>query len=313
VDATKLPEASNGFAGRIAAEHDAGWGAASPFILTNQSWGGDVMSTESLKAFVLDLEDSFEISALKTTDGRAQRRLPDSAGTAEALAKFRDIAPLDISVHDFSDMESKAEKTALLKSTAISLFTIASGHAAPLKFELGELSVFRLSTKGMRVVAAVKASDVLDFCSNADVANAPKTLHAAATWMSLANADKVQEFVGAGFKVFIATVGPGDVLYTPAGFLTAHKVMNSSNVLGLRVGCLGLSGMDLPAIQGLLDSHKSAGKVSAILEQAVAVLEGYDKQMQAMPPAALAASAGGSADAVDSFDNAVQSDEEAGL
>ena len=68
------------------------------------------------------------------------------------------------------------------------------------------------------------------------------------------------------YKLWLLTVGPDEILYVPAGFLQAHKVVNSGNVIGLRIGCLNKS--DMTALTLLMASHKLAGQTSRMCDEA---------------------------------------------
>ena len=60
------------------------------------------------------------------------------------------------------------------------------------------------------------------------------------------------------------------MLYTPAGYLAAHRIMNGANVLGLRCGCVSSS--DEVALEALIQSHTKAGKTPTVAIQAMELI-----------------------------------------
>ena len=102
-------------------------------------------------------------------------------------------------------------------------------------------------------------------------ANAVMTasLHAAAGWASSADEEALLHFARAGHKIWVTTLGPKDLVYTPVGFLACHQVLNSAHVLGFRVGAI--AHVDLGTMEQLIDSHNKAGRRPTVLTQAMAV------------------------------------------
>ena len=65
-------------------------------------------------------------------------------------------------------------------------------------------------------------------------------------------------------------MGPGDLIYTPLGYVTTHRVIGNTNLLGLRIGVL--SKCDVDILKVMKDSHAKSGKTSDIIEQALEFL-----------------------------------------
>ena len=70
--------------------------------------------------------------------------------------------------------------------------------------------------------------------------------------------------------LYVGTVGPRDLLYTPAAAITFHKVFSDSDILGIRAAFLG--GMDRKLLPNILQDMKRQNIKADVLEAACAVM-----------------------------------------
>jgi hypothetical protein len=109
------------------------------------------------------------------------------------------------------------------------------------------------------------------------------SFHRAPAWLATADVDALTEFVKVGNSLWIATLGPGDLVYLPAGFITTHKVNQGSNLIGLRIGVVAKS--DGTVMEALKVSHGQAGKTCSIVDQVLGFIgEFWPKNTGAIEP-----------------------------
>ena len=192
-------DSESSFHGRVGDALDVNWGFAEPFLLTNQSWAAEALSKDPLAGFAKDFQDSFEISTLKITDGRATHRLPDAC-RRDILRKFGGATP-GIYLPAVTQVNGIAIDSAkyqqLDTAAAPTIFTVVSNHIGPMAFEQSELSSIRITTKGTRSVALVNASDVLKFLHKSDKGKDIK-LHSLKPWLSSATSETWKSFMQEG-------------------------------------------------------------------------------------------------------------------
>ncbi len=80
----------------------------------------------------------------------------------------------------------------------------------------------------------------------------------------------MKEFIAKGFRLWGATLGPADVIFSPAGYVGTHKVMGASNLLGIRIGTVTPS--DESILKDIKESHDKAGRASPVIAQALEYL-----------------------------------------
>ena len=139
----------------------------------------------------------------------------------------------------------------------VSVFVLAAGSTSIPRYELRGLPCLRAFTQGTRFVFVVafnqnktnatkqiqghrsvvmpSADAVLLFLQAARGKQVPHT--EVKHWCTNATAQEIKAFSDAGHKLYCVTVGTGDLLYTPAGYMIAHKIMNNVDCVGFRVGC----------------------------------------------------------------------------
>ena len=182
------------------------------------------------------LTNSFEVSTLKVTEGRAQRRVHD-AQVYESIGEMAtrvmgDLAPKLL--FDWSLDETKAAAGA----AAPSVFIVAGGHTSPAKFELQELGCLRFVLSGSRTVVLINSEHVRAH-DKFTVPEGSSEVGAVEAWANLADEAAIKAFTGGGGQIWTATTGPGDCLFVPVGFVCMHKVQSTADHVGLRIGVVG--------------------------------------------------------------------------
>ena len=117
-----------------------------------------------------------------------------------------------------------------------------------------------LRDKGTREVAMASALEIATFLnahSDGKLA-APATSQSAPGWMTHASEADLQQFMQYGNKVWRATLGPSDVLYTPTSYVVLHKTHVGADVFGIKVSCL--SPHDMRVIPFSLESLSQVGR-----------------------------------------------------
>jgi hypothetical protein len=124
----------------------------------------------------------------------------------------------------------------------------------------------RVAKAGTRQIIMVNALDVCAFLDAKHGPNVAKTLfHKVPSWVSVAKEADLQEFHDAGYKIFAATVGAGDMVYCPSGWAVTYTVHDGAHCVGFRVGCLSLKCADVMKI--IQSSYTATGKESKVVGQ----------------------------------------------
>ena len=109
------------------------------------------------------------------------------------------------------------ENSVLGKALAAQCFGLAAGHISLAKSELHQMSCFRWATQGTREVALVPYEEVVDFLQK-QKAGATVSFHQALSWASTASLDDFRSLVAdCPGSIVRGTIGPKDLLFTPAG------------------------------------------------------------------------------------------------
>ena len=117
-------------------------------------------------------------------------------------------------------------------------------------------------------IASFLASEKADqgISSSATMPPAASFSQAAAGWLTNASPEALAKFQS-HFSVWSGTTGPGDILYTPSGFVVAHRVHNDKDNFGIKVGLL--VPRDLSSLPFAVEGMATAGKISNSTVQAL--------------------------------------------
>ena len=168
-----------------------------------------VSSERSVDAALNSFKSSWANSGIRASPGRGLQKLKDESTATAAKC----ILAGDLSRHVLPVPDSAVELTAIL---ACSIFAVAVGNEAAY-VEKDALPTLRMATAGSRMVCLcplITAAKILEV----DMRKA-----SAFTRLSQAMLGATQAKVAAlGGELYHFAHGPGDVLYTPAGYVVAE-------------------------------------------------------------------------------------------
>jgi hypothetical protein len=151
-----------------------------------------------------------------------------------------------------------------------STFAIASSRTT-CSAEEGHLPTLRLGFGGTRQVVAVRTMSIIEFIKNIDK-SAKVDCKVAYGWLKAATLEgfkAFKAFVDSGappVQPFYASVGVGDALYLPAGWMFYEKI-GTRDFAGVRVGFIRQS--DAPTLTLLQRHLLSVEKPNDILNRAL--------------------------------------------
>ena len=158
-----------------------------------------------------------------------------------------------------------------------SIFGIAAGHIAAARYELHEIGSIRVCSQGTRLVGLVAAASVAAFfkAKKASVTESELPGLEVIKWVNTATAEDWSEFAEAGHKMYLNTVGPYDLLYTPMGYLCAHRVQSGTDNVGVRVATF--CKQELGLAKKLLADREKHGKHNTVMKQLIKCVENIPK------------------------------------
>ena len=105
-------------------------------------------------------------------------------------------------------------------------------------------------------------------------------------WLATATTETLLDFHETGYRPWVTTVGPNDIIFTPAGYVTTHSVSVADPCVGYRVGVLSIN--DVAVFQDFFKLNGSAGKSNNVMEQALIFLGAPSVPTEELVPAVLA-------------------------
>ena len=262
--------------GRVGATYDKAWGCREPFLVSDNEHMKRLLDKDVMKTSAADFAVTWETCPLRTTQGRAQLRLPESLGRETAL----ELEPLLMN-HEISVNVAECAKTLdgcvewdeVARVTSPALYVMLAGHISTGQIEINGLACFRVNMRGMRNVVMVDSMSVLAYLK-ATLGETTKEPHVrdAPAWLTTASHDDLRDFLAADHRLYMTTVGVGDLLYIPAGFTYCHHVSSDEDVLGVRIGAVSLG--DEMVLRPLQDDYiQRRGGENPVLSQALTFLE----------------------------------------
>ncbi len=101
-----------------------------------------------------------------------------------------------------------------------------------------------MGIRGTRQVVLVRTAPLLQHLTMLN-GDSPIQMAALNNWVKTANAEAAKSFVSAkSSQLFCTTVGAGDALYSPAGWVFFEKTTGAQDFAGVRYPVLGLSEVD---------------------------------------------------------------------
>ncbi|CAE7443624.1 unnamed protein product [Symbiodinium sp. KB8] len=258
-------DASDCVAMTMATAWDKEWllETAEPFVIT----GADLENIDgdggALEGFLKDFAKAFNESSLKVTEGRASQ--PIDAQLAKRLQEKLDkMVHPEITGKPVSAASLPGENPVLAKALGVQAFGLAAGHLSIAKSENNQFSCLRWAKQGTREVAMLNFSDVMSFLEKRQHGkdDAMKVSFGnILSWATSASLQDLKNLIQAHpHAVVRRTVGPKDLLYTPAAAITFHRVLNDCDSLGFRMPLL--SSIDAMVLPRVLESFKMQPGVS---------------------------------------------------
>ena len=186
--------------------------------------GGPV--AKSLREFAVDFKDS----DVRKTAARAMRRsLDEDGGDASAndvlLNKMVELCPRGSRLSP----GLAAEAPALKAACSLHNFGLKC-HSVHSSYEKDHLWTCRLSVWGTRSVAIFRASEVQDYMRKKGIVGVD-----AKAYVQDIRREGLTGLLDTGSRVYFATVGPSDMLFTPSHSIVLEEV-HASDTIGLRFG-----------------------------------------------------------------------------
>ena len=210
------------------------------------------------------MKDKFSKSPNRLTDGRGQRPLKPPAETTFKTF-FNGL------IHDDESFKpAAAVDEAVQKLLVPNVFAIAKGQET-VTAEPGYIATLRMTVEGVRTVVAARALDVVRHLQAAGEplsALPPKRLN---NFLKSATADVLSKFAAPGEsgrpKLYHGSVGAGDILFLPSGWLFVERVARTTDHIGVRCSVWFKSGT--PIFEDINRWLLAASKPSIILSKAM--------------------------------------------
>jgi hypothetical protein len=168
-----------------------------------------VSSERGLDSALSSFKSSWATSAIRASPGRGLQRLKDDSTAAAA----RGILAGNLSQHILPVPDSAPE---LLASLASSIFAVAVGNEAAY-VEKDAMPTLRMAAVGSRMVCLVQLGIAVNILGV--VMAKPNAFMRVAQAILAATQAKINAL---GPDLYHFALGPGDVLYTPAGYVVAE-------------------------------------------------------------------------------------------
>ena len=201
---------------------------SSPFILSGISL--PEASSRSVLQAVEDFKELFAQSAIRATEGRAQASFTEETGETVRQFLGEHVSAEQLKYYtSLSMLVSTEGHEALAKHLRPAAFGIAACHQCAPKFDVGLMGSFRYHLEGTRLVLMVSAIAVQEFLGG------PKSFADCQQWIRAADEAKLTEFLNKFPRAtYTCTVGPQDLLFIPAMWMTGHRVLNATDCCGIR-------------------------------------------------------------------------------
>lgn len=181
-----------------------------PFVLADGAALTEAMSAAGLKAVVDTFRSSWATSSVRAHPGRGLIRVKDETVSAAALCAMS-------SQMDAHRLPIPTAAKELAQAMTACVFAVAVGNEAAFIEQLG-VPTLRLSISGSRIVVMSPAQDA------SRVLDVDMTKPQAFVRLSQAMLSATQAKVTAlGGKLLHATINPGEVLFTPVGWVVCES------------------------------------------------------------------------------------------
>ena len=186
--------------------------------------------TVTLRPLLDKIASKFRNHTLRGTDGRAVKRISDEA-LASRCAQGLVAALPPATLIDTSTEER--QKRPNLMPVGLVVVPDRDFFAA----EADGLASLRLAVEGSRTVVCASYSTLRDVIRLTDGIESRVSLKHACTFLKHLTVEQATAFPST-MGLFKGTMGPGDIMYMPAGFIVAEVMHNKVDFLGVRLSVL---------------------------------------------------------------------------
>lgn len=171
----------------------------------------------------------FVTSSLRSSKGRASQKISEDALAMKCTSVLEGVFPAKGGTFLMRDIGEPA--TALLRP---SVFGIAGELEYDTFMNPCLVASCRVALQGTRTCVLLNLADVRDFASKCGwLKGMPATCDNLMSVMQTNLPDELKRFTET-YTVYMVTVGPGDLLYTPMGWATIERYQSKMDVYGLR-------------------------------------------------------------------------------
>jgi hypothetical protein len=227
-----------------------------PFIITGVPVLDLLDKDKQIKAEVDAFRESFSQSKVRESKTRGQFRIQD-----EMLIRTVERKLLERLPHDSLLPIPMASMSSLARCLGIATFAIAPS-SYNCAFEMACVATLRCQIEGSRSVVVSRFSKLGAFVRESGPPQArskPLSHLAVKSWLEQVPPEKLKEFLaspGNDGAMSFGTIGPSDMLYTPAGAITTEKAGPSGDVVGFRLGFI--ASKDSLAVRELTHANADA-------------------------------------------------------
>jgi hypothetical protein len=203
------------------------------FKLNSQQMSDEGPLTEAIKC-CQTLAEKFKNDNTRNEGGRMHRRLTNEAN-AELKKVIETLLPPGLLLPD-------AKLTAAVKvDLGQSTFAVARDRVT-CSPEYGHIANIRLGIKGVRYIVLAPTFLLMQALSSGPGLIDPGKLN---HWLKTVTTDGMTAFMSKSdaHKIYYATVGPGDCVFVPAGYIFYERVTAGGDFIGLRQPLLGLKSL----------------------------------------------------------------------
>ena len=186
--------------------------------------------TVTLRPFLDKIAAKFRNHALRGTDGRAVKRISDETLAGRCAQGL--VAALPPATLVDTSTEERQRHPNLMP---VGLVVVPDRDFFAV--EADGLASLRLAVEGSRTVVCAPYSTMREVIRLTDGIDSRVSLKHACTFLKHLTVEQATNFPGE-MGLFKGTMGPGDIMYMPAGFIVAEVMHNKVDFLGVRLSVL---------------------------------------------------------------------------
>eukprot|EP00971_Amphidinium_carterae_P337026 6473656-Amphidinium_carterae.4 len=218
-------------ASQIAVADMSELGGSLPQVAANQQWLVDWARThDAASKEINDFAAQYLSSARRLTQGRGQRMFLDEALVSNAISLMNEKLGKD-NMRAIDSTGLDHAKDGIQKFVHPCLYAHTAAAEAVPGLEKKLLPTLRVALRGVREVRVLKGWELSKFLSESSVTQ-KRTVE---EWLETASTKEVESYIHAGNSLWKASLGPGDVLYTPGAYMVGQRAGNSEDHVGMRL------------------------------------------------------------------------------